>query len=159
MASQTGNANKVWKKDSNGVPGWNTDANTTYSNATISAAGLMSAADKVTMNSYTTPVAYPYTIPSAHAITSGDFWSIRKIGRIVICIVTSMKDMANGNNVFSTKLNSNIYPDQGYKFELYSPTGSHGRLNINTSGQIEIYMYSTATTFNINDTIAWVTNK
>ena len=46
MANQTGNANLVWKKDGNGVPGWRTDSNTTYSNATTSTAGLMSASDK-----------------------------------------------------------------------------------------------------------------
>lgn len=42
VASGSGQANKVWKTDANGVPAWRTDANTTYSamtGATDSAAG------------------------------------------------------------------------------------------------------------------------
>lgn len=42
----SGHANQVWKTDANGVPGWRTDANTTYSDATQSVHGLMSVNDK-----------------------------------------------------------------------------------------------------------------
>lgn len=46
----TGHANRVWKTDANGVPGWRPDANTTYGDVTASAHGLMTASDKTKLD-------------------------------------------------------------------------------------------------------------
>ena len=43
VSSGTGQANKVWKTDSSGNPGWRDDADTTYGQFTISADGLVPA--------------------------------------------------------------------------------------------------------------------
>lgn len=50
VTSGSGQVNKVWKTDANGIPAWREDSNTTYNPVTINTDGLMIASDKAKLD-------------------------------------------------------------------------------------------------------------
>ena len=101
------NAHKVWKTDKDGNPGWRTDAdtNTTYNNATASASGLMSAADKQKLDglSSSTGLSIIARGEGFWGGTSG-FWTFTKLFGCTANHVTQSAN--NERTAFSVTLNT-----------------------------------------------------
>lgn len=67
-----GSSGQILRWSAAGTAAWGADNNTTYSNATQSAAGLMSAADKTKLDGIATGANnYTYTLPTASSSTLG----------------------------------------------------------------------------------------
>ncbi|WP_300924126.1 hypothetical protein [uncultured Dubosiella sp.] len=133
VASGSGKANKVWKTDAHGNPAWRDDANTTYSVATQSAAGLMSAADKKKLDSmWPVGAIYLNTNGTNPGTFLGGTWQQFGQGRCLVGVGTG-NDGSNSMSFTSLKAGGLYKHNHAYAIHYGEYFGSINNINLEDS--------------------------
>ena len=134
----SGQANKVWKTDANGTPGWRDDANTTYGVATQSTNGLLSSADKKTIDNMSSNYLGKCTSIGTVSKSSNQSKSIyegtpfRNYNMIILLVYVN-PTAASGVNIYAGEL---IVPyslyktEDGYFYIPISALGTHAHVEV-----------------------------
>lgn len=140
VSAGSGHANKVWKTDENGVPGWRTDENTVYEDATTSKHGLMTAVDKTKLDGVANGANKTIYTNNLTATVPGTALDAVQ-GKLINDKITKINSNFGDGQISFSVVDGEPYVKVGAD----APRPFSGDCVINIPGTVELYGYNNGT--------------